>query len=206
MTLRKAVPSGAGLGGGSSDAAAVLMGLAQIDDRPPRWEELSQLAKDLGADVPFFLMSGAALGVGRGDDLTSLPEMPSCRIVLTRPDLTISTAGAYSMLSEDDFTDGSRTRKMAEALERGALLREIAPHVYNGFSRALTHRWPLLAELSARLSSAGASAAQITGSGSAVFGLFDDEDEARSMAKQLSDEGLWVRIAEPAPCGAAIIE
>lgn len=205
VELEKMVPSGAGLGGGSSDAAAVLMALAQLDAQPPAWEELHSLARGLGADVAFFLMTGAALGVGRGDELSSLPELPPCRIVLARPDLAISTAEAYGMLTEADYSDGRRARAMAEALEYGEALHEVAGHVYNGFSRALVERWPVLAELTGRLERAGAEAAAVTGSGSAVFGIFEEEAAARTAAKALSEEGFWARITEPVPCGASIL-
>ena len=157
ITLRKNVPSGAGLGGGSSDAAAVLTGLASMDEAPPDRDVLNELAGQLGADVPFFLAGGTALATGRGDQIVALPDLPACRIVLVRPDLTISTAEAYGMLGEADFTDGGDAEAMALAIRDEAAVN-IPPHVFNGFSRALEARWPVLAELKQDLRDYGAVA------------------------------------------------
>ncbi len=205
IELTKQVPTGAGLGGGSSDAAAVLSGLAALDEEPPSHAVLSEIAESLGADVPFFLTGGTALATGRGDDVSPLLDLPACRIVLVRPDLAISTVEAYGMLAQRDFSDGSRAADMAEAIE-AAKPSEIPQSVFNGFSRALIERWPVLGELREALMAGGALAADITGSGSAVFGIFDDHATAESAGRSLADDGYWARLTEPVPCGAQILE
>lgn len=203
ITLAKRVPSGAGLGGGSSDAAAVLAGLASIDEQAPANEVLAELAGRLGADVPFFLTGGTALATERGDRLVSLPDLPACRIVLVGPDLRISTAEAYGLLSEADFSDGARARAMAEAIREDAVA-EIPDHVFNGFSRVLERRWPVLGELKRALRGEGAVAAEITGSGSTVFGVFDDHSVAMTAGRALAERGHWARLTEPVPCGMMV--
>ncbi len=203
ITLTKNVPSGAGLGGGSSDAAAVLSGLASIDAAPPGQEVLHTLAADLGADVPFFLAGGTAFATGRGDRIVSLPALPACRIVLVGPRLQISTAEAYGMLDEDDFTDGARALAMVTAIREDAAA-EIPDHVFNGFARVLEGRWAALGELKRALRDEGAIAAEITGSGSAVFGIFDDHATASAAGRALAGQGHWARLTEPVPCGTMV--
>ncbi|MFP4249416.1 MAG: 4-(cytidine 5'-diphospho)-2-C-methyl-D-erythritol kinase [Armatimonadota bacterium] len=205
VTLDKRVPSGAGLGGGSSDAAAVLRGLAELDRAPLSQSVLEEIARGLGADVPFFLTGGTAVATGRGDQITSLPDLPACRILLVRPDLEISTAEAFGMLSESDFTDGERASSMADAIAAGAA-GEIPAHVFNGFSRVLEERWPVLGELKRAMADHGAIAAEITGSGSAVFGIFDDHAAALASGEALAERGHWARLTEPVPCGTLMAE
>jgi 4-diphosphocytidyl-2-C-methyl-D-erythritol kinase len=205
VTLDKRVPSGAGLGGGSSDAAAVLRGLAELDNSPPEQAALEEIARGLGADVAFFLTGGTAAATGRGDQITSLIDLPACRIVLIRPDLEISTAEAYSLLREEDFTDGRRASEMADAIATGAAA-EIPRYVFNGFAGVLEERWPVLGELKQALCRQGAIAAEITGSGSAVFGIFDDHATALAAGEALAERGSWARLTEPVPCGTLVAE
>jgi 4-diphosphocytidyl-2-C-methyl-D-erythritol kinase len=202
IELRKRVPAGAGLGGGSSNAAAVLNALAALDDQPPDRSELTRLAAELGSDVAFFIEGGTALGRGRGEQLEPLPALTSCWLVLARPELAISTVEAYGMLSKQDFTDGAGSEAMADALRRGEGPHSVAQHIHNGFTRTLAARWPELAELTEGLRCAGAVGAAISGSGSAVFGLFASADEARAAADGLRHEGLWSAVAEPTDRGS----
>jgi 4-diphosphocytidyl-2-C-methyl-D-erythritol kinase len=134
-----------------------------------------------------------------------LPDLPACRILLVRPDLQISTAEAYGMLEECDLTDRGHAEEMAEAIgdEDAA---GIADHVFNGFSRVLEARWPVLGELKEALRSHGAVAAEISGSGSAVFGIFDDHEVAQTAGRSIAEDGFWARLTEPVPCGAMVAE
>lgn len=197
IELRKHIPAGAGLGGGSSDAAATLRALAALDAEPPEMEALTALAVEIGSDVAFLIRGGTAIGRGRGEELEALPPLKGCAIVLARPELSISTADAYGMLEECDFTDGAHAREMAAALRAGGSVGAVATHVFNGFTRVLVERWPVLGELTARLGKTGALAAEITGSGSAVLGLFDDERAAGMAADELERDGLWSEVARP---------
>ena len=205
IELTKRIPSGAGLGGGSSDAAAVLAGLARRDDDPPAADVLWQVAAELGADVPFFLTGGTAIAQGRGDLIRPLPDLPDCWIVLVQPDLRISTAEAFGMLAATDFSDGSDAEAMADAIARGDLSATIRL-VRNDFSRALEERWPQLAALKRALREQGALTAEITGSGSVVFGIFDDSEAARGAARASGAEGDWAEVVSPVRSGWEIAD
>ncbi len=205
IELTKRVPSGAGLGGGSSDAAATLMALTELDSAPLEWEALREIAVELGSDVAFFLMTGTALGSGRGERLQALPLLPPCWILLTKPQFGISTVEAYGMLAGGDYSHGEAVGRMAALLEGRADIEQIARQVRNDFSRALVERWPELGELRGRLAEGGALAAEITGSGSAVFGIFRDRDTGEGIGRALAAKGYWARLTEPVPCGASVI-
>ncbi len=197
IRLSKRIPVGAGLGGGSADAAAVLKALYEVDPDERSQPDFHRLAAGLGADVPFCMMGGTAIGYGRGDELIYLPDLPHCWIALVKPELSVSTAEAYDMLERSDFTDGDRADGMADAIEREGDIEEISRYVHNAFARPLTERWPIFGELKARLRDAGALAAEITGSGSAVFGIFATESEAEAVVAELSADGLWACVVEP---------
>lgn len=191
LQLDKTVPAGAGLGGGSSNAAATLRALALLDDQPPSDQALHQIAATLGADVAFFLTGGTALGTGRGEKIERLPDLAGLPLVLARPRLSISTAEAYGMLSPEDFSDGARARAMAQAICEGAGIEGIAAHLHNAFTASLVRRWPEVAEVLEALRDAGAVRAEVSGSGSACFGLFPDADAAEAAALRLQVLGLW---------------
>lgn len=205
IELHKRVPAGAGLGGGSSNAAAMLNGLGMLDDQPPDRAELLRLAAELGSDVAFFLEGGTALGRGRGERLQPLPTPGNCWLVLTRPELHISTAEAYGLLEAGDFSDGARAEAMAETLRRGTGGEAMAEHVFNGFTRALVARWPQLAALTEALTKAGALAPAISGSGSAAFGLFADAEGAGMAAQVLRDSDLWATVVKPTDRGSEVL-
>jgi 4-diphosphocytidyl-2-C-methyl-D-erythritol kinase len=196
ITLRKRVPSGAGLGGGSSNAAATLVALAELDEQPPAADELKRIAAKLGSDIAFFLEGGTALGSGRGEQIERLPAAEGLNIVLAMPDLHVSTGEAYGLLAPGDFTDGSRVERMAEAIRRGADASEIATHIHNGFRRAVTQRWSAVADALRAIDEAGAMRAEISGSGAACFGLFADETSAAKAAEELAGRGMWAVSAE----------
>lgn len=205
IELRKHVPAGAGLGGGSSNAAGVLTGLAALDRQPPAESELLCLAAELGSDVAFFVKGGTALGRGRGEQLQALPTLSDCWLVLARPDLAIPTAEAYALLAPQDFTEGARAEAMADVLRRGGSAVEAARHVYNSFTRPLVERWPQMAELTGSLARAGALAAAISGSGSAAFGLFTEAEAASAAAEELVAEGLWATVTRPTECASQFV-
>lgn len=206
ITLLKRVPVGAGLGGGSSDAAAVMLGLAELDPQPPDAQHLTRAMTILGSDVPFFLTHGTAFGRSRGDELVGLADLPECWIVLTRPEFSVSTREAYELLEPRDFTNGARAHQMADAIDAGAPIEEIAGLVINAFARPLTERWPVFGELKSALRAAGALAAEITGSGSAVFGLFATADEAERARARIAAQGRWACVVQPVPVDTEIVE
>jgi len=167
--IEKRIPLAAGLGGGSSDAAASLRAL------PPLWgvelgdDRLRRIAAGLGADVPYFLQGGTALGVERGDVLFPLIDWPASWVVLLLPDFGVSTVDAFR------WFDRQRAHVRAAAL-RG-----------NDLEAPVVARHPEIGALVEALRDSGASYGSMSGSGSAVFGLFDDRESAESAAGRLKD-------------------
>lgn len=176
MRLEKKIPMGAGLGGGSSDAAAVLLALPALAGRALPLESLCALGQQLGSDVPFFLLGGTAVGIGRGTELFPLPDGPSRAAVIVAPGVHVSTAEAYAALSpcltielqeNKIFSFQSHTWSGADGTAG-----------VNDFEAVVMERESRLAEWKERLIRAGAAPARMTGSGSALFGLFRDRGEA----------------------------
>ena len=178
--LDKRIPVGAGLGGGSSDAAAVLLALARLVRRRPEPATLLRLAASLGSDVPFFLIGGRAAAIGRGTELFPLPNVPRTWLVVAAPAIPVSTAEAYRRLAphltsrpvEDRIYFGSR----------GCVFEPRQVHAFdsleNDFEAVVFRMHPELETLKARLAALGARPALLCGSGSAVFGVFRDRRQA----------------------------
>lgn len=190
INLRKRIPMGAGLGGGSSDAAAVLLALPVLAAREIPLPRLLELGMNLGSDVPFFLLGGAAVGIGRGAELFPLPDpAPGASGVLVAPELRISTAEAYRRLSPR-LTIKSQENKIF-SFQSFAWDRGVPKIGCNDFEEIVFEQYPRLARLKKRLSDAGALPALMTGSGSAIFGLFSDRDAARKALDALSRERVF---------------
>jgi 4-diphosphocytidyl-2-C-methyl-D-erythritol kinase len=173
LRLRKRIPVGAGLGGGSSNAAAVLLGLQELLDSPADPAELWQLARGLGADVPYFLVGGTALGVGRGDELVPLPDLPERTLVLALPPLEILTREVFADLGE--LTGAPLDPRMGSLVQRGELGWEALAWCVNDLETPVFRRWPELARLHRKLLEAGAVAARLSGSGTALWAVFAGE-------------------------------
>ncbi len=197
--LKKAIPMGAGLGGGSSNAAAVLMALPALAGKRLETGELHRLGMWLGSDVPFFLYGGTALGLGRGTELYPLPDLPEYHGVVVSTGIHVSTAQAYRDLERppleetgpegltDSLTspDGSPILGEFQAVTwsiDGQPLDKIP--LCNDFEPVVFGRHTELAGLRDQLERSGANPARMTGSGSAIFGLFPDEDRAKAAALQ----------------------
>jgi 4-diphosphocytidyl-2-C-methyl-D-erythritol kinase len=170
MRLTKHIPMGAGLGGGSSDAAAVLLALPVLAGRKLDLEKLSELAQQLGSDVGFFLLGGRAVGIGRGTELFPLPDGPAQNALVVAPEVHVSTPRAYRDLSPR-LTSESQQNKIfgfqSQVWGRGV---EWLPR--NDFEEVVFRQHPSLAAIKKRLLRSGASLALMTGSGSALFGLY----------------------------------
>ncbi|HEV8238197.1 MAG TPA: 4-(cytidine 5'-diphospho)-2-C-methyl-D-erythritol kinase [Thermoanaerobaculia bacterium] len=166
ITLRKRIPLGAGLGGGSSNAASILLALQRLLGNPAPPADLWLLARELGADVPYFLVGGTALGVGRGDEVTPLPELPERELWLVLPPIHVSTAEAFADLGE--LTGKPIDPRILALVQRGELGWGAFAHAANDFEAAVFRRWPELAALHADLVSTGATA-RLSGSGAAFW-------------------------------------
>jgi 4-diphosphocytidyl-2-C-methyl-D-erythritol kinase len=179
MRLVKRIPMGAGLGGGSSDAAAVLLALPVLAGRRVDLPKSIAMAQRLGSDVPFFLLGGRAVGIGRGTELFPLPDGPAQRGLVVAPGVHVDTAQAYRDLSPR-LTSESQENKIFSFQSQvwgrsvGALSQGALPQ--NDFEEVVFQQHRSLAAIKKRLLQAGASVALMTGSGSAVFGLFPDRN------------------------------
>ena len=175
MRIDKRIPMGAGLGGGSSDAAAVLLALPVLAGRAVELPELCAMAEQLGSDVPFFLLGGRAVGIGRGSELFPLPSEPPLAGLLVVPAVHVSTSEAYRRLSPRLTSESQQNKIFSFQFQTwrwGG--REPA---CNDFEAVVFKQHRSLARLKKRLIGAGASLAMMTGSGSGVFGLFDTREE-----------------------------
>jgi 4-diphosphocytidyl-2-C-methyl-D-erythritol kinase len=190
VSLTKRIPVGAGLGGGSSDAAAVLRCAAALVGVPRRDSVLRRIAAELGSDVPFFLGESAlALGRGRGEELHAFPPLPPAHLVLVSPPVHVSTAWAYEALSASRERGGEPAGRRLAWLPRG--WDDVVAAAHNDFQRLVTARHPEVARSLAALEQAGAEVALMSGSGSTSFGLFPDEGAAGRAAEALFRELGW---------------
>ncbi|MEX0600384.1 MAG: 4-(cytidine 5'-diphospho)-2-C-methyl-D-erythritol kinase [Rhodothermales bacterium] len=192
LVLEKHLPAGAGLGGGSSDAAATLLLLNEVWDLGRSNEELHEIAAQLGSDVPFFVDDGtAALGMGRGERLEPLldpdtdePYVLPYPLVVVVPPVHVSTAEAYQLVEPDaDDRPDLAELVLSNDLERW---RE---ELINDFQGPLLTRFPAVAETKTALEHAGAAYTSLSGSGSAVFGVFEDAAQAEAAAEALRQTG-----------------
>jgi 4-diphosphocytidyl-2-C-methyl-D-erythritol kinase len=194
--LDKRIPMGAGLGGGSSDAAAVLLALPVLAGKALAWPVLIRLAAELGSDVPFFLLGGAAVGLGRGTELYPLPDRPALAGLVVAPEIHVSTAEAYRRLSPT-LTSESQQNKIVSF--QSAVWRESAgvrgetdaPCGENDFESVVFSRHPELRSVQQALLKLGARPAMMSGSGSALFGLFPERDKLHRAIQSLRKERVF---------------
>jgi 4-diphosphocytidyl-2-C-methyl-D-erythritol kinase len=189
FVIDKRIPLGAGLGGGSSNAAAVLRALPALAGRPLPFSTLVRLAKTLGSDVPFFLYGGTAIGLGRGTELYPLPDLGGHHALVVSTGIHVSTAQAYASLeraltSQDDSPILREFQTIAWTLD-GTRLKQLP--LKNDFEEAVFKIHPELAAVARKLRKLGARPARMTGSGSAVFGVFSSAAEVRQAARSFPD-------------------
>jgi 4-diphosphocytidyl-2-C-methyl-D-erythritol kinase len=185
LRLTKRIPWGAGLGGGSSDAAATLRAVAQLAGKPVPPERLLAVGARLGADVPFFLLGGRALGLGRGTEVFSLPDFPRRHLVLVFPGFPVNTAKAYADLDARSvaLTGEAQTDRIYSFC--ASVWGRRVCRLENDFEAVVLSVYPQVARLKRLLTEAGASPALLSGSGSAVYGLFDSRQQAARAGKRV---------------------
>jgi 4-diphosphocytidyl-2-C-methyl-D-erythritol kinase len=181
VKLDKAIPMGAGLGGGSADAAAALVGLNQLWDFRCPPHQLIRLARELGADVPFFLQGGTAFGAGRGDEIYPVDDITRFGVVVIKPSFGIATADAYSWLDADRASATEGQLREPRALDVGWAGHPLT--IANDLEAPVARRHPAIEEMIAACMREGAVAAAMTGSGSAVFGLFREAVASKAARK-----------------------
>jgi 4-diphosphocytidyl-2-C-methyl-D-erythritol kinase len=192
--IRKAIPAGGGLGGGSSNAATTLLGLEQLAGlRLPDATRFS-IARALGADVPLFLIGGTVLGVGRGDEVYGLADAPTTSLVIANPGVHVPTADVFrrfhSELTAPDPV--ARLHSFVSALR----FRNSQVSVGNDLEEAVVRDHPEVGDARAALLGTGAVRAWMTGSGASVVGIFEGAGAAVSAAEHLAEHGLWARAVE----------
>ncbi len=195
ITLDKQIPVGAGLGGGSSDAACVLRHLPTFWGRTVPPTDLQSLALSIGSDVPYFLAPGSALGRGRGEILRYFPLEIPYTILLCNPNIHVSTAWAYTQIRP---RGGDQLPDLVSILRRGMddprVLRE---ELVNDFEEPVIAAFPAIGEVRQSMMDHGAAVARMSGSGSSVFGLFAHAGDAARSADSLREQGYRVFLTPP---------
>jgi 4-diphosphocytidyl-2-C-methyl-D-erythritol kinase len=188
--LTKRIPVGRGLGGGSSDAAAALVGLLRLTGKRVETARLLEIASGLGADVPFFLHGGRALGIGRGNEIYPLPDLPRRHVLVISPhEIAVPTKDAYQWLSQELTNQEDPTRlvqfcALCWSPQGGALS--------NDFEAAVFPRYSRLAAIKRELLQQGAAEASLAGSGSAVFGVYQHPAMARRAARAFPQDQVFL--------------
>ncbi|MCI4626297.1 MAG: 4-(cytidine 5'-diphospho)-2-C-methyl-D-erythritol kinase [Candidatus Magnetoovum sp. WYHC-5] len=202
IVLKKEIPMGAGLGGGSADGAYTLIGLNNLWNTNLSKEELYRISAHLGSDVPFFLKSSFSLIEGRGEFVTPLLGKTSYSLVLIKPEFSISTALAYSKIktyTDLDRIAGGRQlfiEKFLKAIDERDF-DMLAILMKNDISDAISSEYPQIGYLQDILKANGALLAMLTGSGSAIFGVFENDDSAANAYDTLKHKfsNLWLKKA-----------
>ncbi|MFZ3172507.1 MAG: 4-(cytidine 5'-diphospho)-2-C-methyl-D-erythritol kinase [Carboxydocellales bacterium] len=186
--IDKKIPIAAGLAGGSSNAATVLIGLNSLWDLKLSREHLMQIGSALGSDIPFCIMGGTALATGRGEKITSLKAAPELTLVLIKPNYGVATAQVYGNFRQEQVANRPATQAMLKAIEAGdseAIVRLTA----NVLEAVTLKMHPEIGEIKARLAQAGAKGVLMSGSGPTVFGFVEHEEKGREVAAQLKNLG-----------------
>jgi len=205
LTIHKRIPVGAGLGGGSSDGVATLVGLARLTGLGTA-AELRELAIGLGSDTALFLEGGAALCSGRGDVVSPLGCAREYDLVIAKPREGVPTPLAYSLMGAEDFSDGSDMDRLADALRRCAELGVIAQLMRNAFTQKVCSMFEGAQELLSMLRSADTVAAGMSGSGSAIFAVAPDAEHAQTVRDEVRAAGYWCTSVHTVDRGYHVVE
>lgn len=203
ISIHKQIPKEAGLAGGSSDAAAVLLALNKIHGEPLTLGKLSELAALVGADVPFCLYGGTMHAAGTGTRLQTVYSLPDCFIVLAKPPIGVSTKEAYRLCDGRPYSAKPHSEQLLAHLKDGSI-QEAAQSLYNGFEEVL--RLEPVDKIKETLLSSGACGACMTGSGPSVFGIFTNEQKAYGCAQALTKQYREIFVVRPTPNGCFISE
>ena len=206
MRLTKTIPVAAGLGGGSSDAAAVLRGLDHLWGLALPYQRLAELAAEVGSDVPFFLRGGTALAGARGERIAPLPDAPKTAILVVVPPLAIQkkTQRMYSLVGLKDYSDGAASDRFADGLRQGRPLKE--RDLYDVFGSLAFQAFPELQTCRQALIQAGAGAIHLAGSGPAMFVLLRDEEQRDRLAAAAAKVGAKAFAATTIVSSQAVAE
>lgn len=189
VKLYKHIPVAAGMAGGSTDAAAVLYGMNRIFDLGLSGTDLMKRGVHIGADVPYCLMRGTALAEGIGEELTALPPMVKCPVLIAKPQISVSTKFVYENLKLNEQTVHPDINRLVEDI-RAKDLRKIAGDMGNVLETVTIPNYPVIAEIKEHMMEHGALNAMMSGSGPTVFGLFEHEDVAAAAYEAMRASGL----------------
>ncbi len=196
IRILKRIPTQAGMGGGSADAAAVLRALNKHYGEPLSIFALAELGARVGSDVPFCVVCGTAMCEGRGEKLRMLPDMPDCIFVVVKPDFSVSTPELYRKIDSVTIAKRPDNRAMESALLAGDL-EKVCKNIYNVFDPVVTEEHLELNYIKSLFHQYGAATYQMTGSGSAVFAIVSEFEVAAVICNMLKDSYPNVYIAKP---------
>ena len=202
IDIQKRIPSQAGLGGGSADGAATLLALNKLFKTNLSQDALCEIAKKVGADIPFCLIGGTLLAEGIGEKLTPLTSLCDCYIVVAKPNFGIDTKVAYSTFDNLKETPDFCIDILVKSL--GGNVDDVAPKLNNMFEVCLNNE--KIEAVKLRLLAEGAKGACMSGSGSAVFGMFDNLNRAQNALEEMKKLGIFAQIVTPVSQGVEILE
>lgn len=189
VKLDKRIPVAAGMAGGSTDAAAMLIGVNRLFSLGLTKRQLMERSVQIGADVPYCIMRGTALAEGIGEALSPLPPMVKCPVLIAKPSISVSTKFVYQNLKLDDTTIHPDIDRLIDDI-KAKNLHDIAAHMGNVLETVTIPNYPVIDEIKKHMLSNGAVGAMMSGSGPTVFGLFDDEDTAKKAYKAMRSSHL----------------
>lgn len=189
VKLDKRIPVAAGMAGGSTDAAAMLIGVNRLFSLGLTKRQLMERGVQIGADVPYCIMRGTALAEGIGEALSPLPPMVKCPVLIAKPSISVSTKFVYQNLKLDDTTIHPDIDRLIDDI-KAKNLHDIAAHMGNVLETVTIPNYPVIDEIKKDMLSNGAVGAMMSGSGPTVFGLFDDEDTAKKAYKAMRSSHL----------------
>ena len=187
--LTKRIPVAAGMAGGSTDAAAMLYGMNKLFELGLSRKDLMERGVKIGADVPYCIMRGTALAEGIGEELSSLPPMVKCPVLIAKPQISVSTKFVYENLKLDGNTPHPDIDRLIANI-RGKDLKAIADSMGNVLETVTIPNYPIIADIKAHMMEHGAVGSMMSGSGPTVFGLFDDEEIAQKAYEEMKSSGL----------------
>ena len=191
ITIEKEIPAGGGLGGASSNAAAVICGVNQLFELGLTESQLHDVARSVGSDVPFFITGGSAMASGRGDELQFFEAGMVVNLAIVCPGFPISTSWAYSKVDSGLTPEGFDIKILASALEHGEL-STLCRRLFNSFEDIVFRSYPLLLEIKNKIVELGAVGSLLSGSGSCLFGIASDAESCAELKAKLERERLAV--------------
>ena len=189
ITLTKRIPIAAGMAGGSTDAAAALVGINRLFDLGFSMEELKEVGVKIGADVPYCIEGGTALSEGIGEILTKLPDAPDCFVVVAKPEISVSTKYVYENLHANELKYHPDIDGMVEAIHNQDL-DGVCKRMENVLETVTEKKYPVISQLKQMLLDAGAENSLMSGSGPTVFAIFKEEVKAKEALKKVEESGL----------------